>query len=299
MVSRKICTAIRHVAFEDLGSFEPALIEAGYDVRYIDVGLDDLDAIVPTASDLLVVLGGPIGVNEQDRYPFLKAELRLITARLQAGRPTMGIYLGAQLMASALGAKVYPCVEKEIGFARLSLTPEGRDSCVSAFEYCPVLHWHGDTFDLPAGAVRLASTKVCLNQAFALSREIIRFQFHPEAGARGFERWLVGHTVEMPRRRVFIHSFCARNAIASRLALDGSFGDLPALTPKLFGGFRVDRIGLDAGAAIGTIFSQSERTALRQYGRDVGIGAVHPAFAVELRADRAPDVGGRSLRHRF
>jgi GMP synthase (glutamine-hydrolysing) len=140
LVGRKICTAIRHVAFEDLGSFETAFVEAGYEVRYVDVGLDDLDAIAPTASDLLVVLGGPIGVYEQDRYPFLKAELRLIGARLQAKRPTIGICLGAQLMASALGSKVYPCLEKEIGFARMSLMPEGRGSCLSAFEHIPVLH---------------------------------------------------------------------------------------------------------------------------------------------------------------
>jgi GMP synthase (glutamine-hydrolysing) len=151
LVDRKICTVIRHVAFEDLGSFEAAFIEARYEVRYVDVGLDDLDVIAPTASDLLVVLGGPIGVYEQDRYPFLKAELRLIGARLQARRPTIGICLGAQLMASALGSKVYPCLEKEIGFAHISLTPEGRGSCLSAFEHTPVLHWHGDTFDLPAG----------------------------------------------------------------------------------------------------------------------------------------------------
>lgn len=201
MIGRKICTAIRHVAFEDFGSFETPFIKAGYEVRYVDVGLDDLDAITPTASDLLVVLGGPIGAYEQDRYPFLKAELRLIGARPQARRPTIGICLGAQLMASALCS----CLEREIGFAPISLT-QGRDSCLSAFEHIPVLHWHGDTLDLPAGAVRLASTKACLNQAFALGREIIGFQFHPEAGALGFERWLVGHAVELGAASVDVSS---------------------------------------------------------------------------------------------
>jgi GMP synthase (glutamine-hydrolysing) len=197
LVGLKTCTVIRHVAFEDLGSFEPAVIQAGYEVHYVDVGLDDLDGIAPKASDLLVVLGGPIGVYERDRYPFLTTELGLIRARLQASRPTMGICLGAQLMANALGSKVYPGPQKEIGFAPISLTPDGRGSCLSAFEDIPLLHWHGDTFDLPAGAVRLASTKACLNQAFTLGREIIGFQFHPEAGARGFERWLIGHAAQL------------------------------------------------------------------------------------------------------
>jgi GMP synthase (glutamine-hydrolysing) len=197
MSDKKVCLAVRHVAFEDLGVFEPTLKNAGYEIRYLDIGVDELEAIDTTAPDLLVILGGPIGVYEQDRYPFIKAELQLIGQRLNARQPTIGICLGAQLIAAALGSKVYPGPEKEIGFAPLSLTSEGKASCLSVFEDAPVLHWHGDTFDLPSGAVRLASTKVCLNQAFSLGKTTIAFQFHPEDGAPGFERWLIGHTMEL------------------------------------------------------------------------------------------------------
>lgn len=189
----RTAVAIRHLAFEDLGHFAPVLAEAGYQVRYCDVGLDPFE----DAGDLLVVLGGPIGVYEEDKYPFLTREIDLIEARLAAQRPTLGICLGAQLMARALGARVYPGPAKEIGFAPVRLTDAGRASCLANFEGKPVLHWHGDTFDLPAGAALLASTEICRQQAFSLGRNAIGFQFHPEAGAAGFERWLIGHTCEL------------------------------------------------------------------------------------------------------
>lgn len=193
----KTAVAIRHLAFEDLGCFEPALARAGYKVHYYDVGVDELWALEPVKTDLIVVLGGPIGAYEDDKYPFLTEEVDILEQRLRAGRPTIGICLGAQLMARALGAKVYPGPEKEIGFAPLTLTAEGRASCLAAFSDASVLHWHGDSFELPDGAVRLASTAVCENQAFAFGRNAIAFQFHPEAGADGFERWLIGHTLEL------------------------------------------------------------------------------------------------------
>lgn len=190
--------AIRHVAFEDLGTFAPVLVRRGYDIAYRDAGIDDLKEIDPVAPGLLVVLGGPIGAYEEDAYPFIRDELAFIERRVAAGRPTIGICLGAQLIARAVGARVFPSGGKEIGFAPIRVTEAGRSSCLAAYAAEPVaLHWHADTFELPESATRLALTDACENQAFALGRHVIAFQFHPEAGAEGFERWLIGHAVEI------------------------------------------------------------------------------------------------------
>jgi GMP synthase (glutamine-hydrolysing) len=191
------CLAIRHIAFEDLGLLAPLLAERGFAVRYCEAGIDTLDAAGLLAPDLVVILGGPIGVYEEEVYPFLRDELAAIRARLDAGRPTLGICLGAQLMAKALGAGVAPGPQKEIGWAPLTLTEAGRASVLAAFETTPVLHWHGDNFDLPANAVRLASTPACPSQAFAIGRKLLGLQFHIEVDPARIEQWLIGHTVEL------------------------------------------------------------------------------------------------------
>jgi len=149
-------------------------------------------------SDLLCVLGGPIGAYDEERYPFIKDEIAIIEQRLEAGTPLMGICLGAQLIARAAGARVYPSGTKEIGLAPITLTDAGRSSCLAPFAEAPMaLHWHGDTFDLPAGARLLARTAPCPNQAFALGSRVIGLQFHAEADLAAIESWLVGHAVEL------------------------------------------------------------------------------------------------------
>ncbi|NBC34517.1 MAG: glutamine amidotransferase [Alphaproteobacteria bacterium] len=195
----KTALAIRHVAFEDLGAFAPILATRGWDIRYADAGVDPIDPAKAHDPDLLCVLGGPIGAYDEDVYPFLRDELATITARLESGRPLLGICLGAQLIARAAGARVYPGSAREIGFAPIMLTEPGRRSCLAPFADDPMaLHWHGDSFDLPVGAEPLASTDLCANQAFALGPAVIGFQFHPEAATgTGFERWLIGHAVEL------------------------------------------------------------------------------------------------------
>ncbi len=193
----KSAAVIRHLAFEDLGSFEPVLRSAEYEVRYYDVGIHDLTSPGIAEAELLIVLGGPIGAYEENTYPFLRDELRIIADRLASQRPILGICLGAQLMARALGARVYPGPVKEIGFAPITLSEAGRVSSLAALGDTPVLHWHGDTFDLPQGAALLASSEAYQNQAFSYGANAIAFQFHPEAGAIGFERWLIGHTAEL------------------------------------------------------------------------------------------------------
>ncbi len=188
---------IRHVAFEDLGSFTRPLVEGGWRIQYLEAGVDELDGAAD--ADLLVVLGGPIGAGDERQYPFLADEVRLIERRLAVDRPTLGICLGAQLMARALGARVYGAGRKEIGWGPLSLSAAGAASDLSllAPSHASVLHWHGDTFDLPRGALHLASTKVCENQAFRWSVRALALQFHPEVTAAGLERWFIGHTLEI------------------------------------------------------------------------------------------------------
>lgn len=191
--------AIRHLCFEDLGSFATVLGERGITPRYLDAGIDDLAALDPLAPDLLVILGGPIGVNDGDDYPFLADELALLQRRLAADLPTLGICLGAQLIARALGSAVYPGPAREIGWAPLELTETGRAGPMRHLdgELTSMLHWHGDTFDLPPDATLLASTPLCRHQAFAWGRATLALQCHPEALAAQFERWLIGHTGEI------------------------------------------------------------------------------------------------------
>ncbi|HKW52087.1 MAG TPA: glutamine amidotransferase [Stellaceae bacterium] len=193
-----LAVAIRHVAFEDLGSFAAVLECRGWAVSYRDATVDDLADAAVMAADLLIVLGGPIGAYEEALYPFLVDELHVIEQRLAAGRPVLGICLGSQLMARALGARVYPGSGKEIGWAPLQLTEAGRASCLASLgEGTPVLHWHGDTFDLPQGAGLLASTPRYRNQAFAWERHGLSLQCHIEVDALGLERWYVGHACEI------------------------------------------------------------------------------------------------------
>jgi GMP synthase (glutamine-hydrolysing) len=196
-MARKTAAVIQHVHFEDLAAFAPALERNGYAIRYHEAARDDLPDRALFDCDLLVILGGPIGAYEEDSYPFLCRELAVIERRVASDRPIMGICLGAQLMARALGARVYPAAAKEIGWAPITLTEAGRKGPTRHLDGGPVLHWHGDTFDLPDGAELLASTSICRNQAFSRGRNALALQFHPEATAENLELWFVGHAVEI------------------------------------------------------------------------------------------------------
>jgi GMP synthase (glutamine-hydrolysing) len=195
----KTAIAIRHVAFEDLGSFAPVLGVHGYRTSYREAGLDDLGEPALRGADLVIVLGGPIGACEDSAYPFLADELRLLDRRLAAGLPTLGICLGAQLIARALGSRVYAAPKKEIGWAPLKFSEAGRLSCLHHLGSgeVAVLHWHGDTFDLPAGATHLAATELCPNQAFSFGSAALALQFHAEVTGASLERWFIGHACEI------------------------------------------------------------------------------------------------------
>lgn len=198
--------AVRHVPFEDLGLLAPLLSEHGYRIEYLDTGIDDLTDGRAADSDLHIVLGGPIGVGDLAAYPFLHQEIDLLVRRLDQQRPTLGICLGAQLIATALGAPVRPSGSVEIGYAPLTLTEEGRRSPLAAIEHTSVLHWHGDSFETPAGAVNLAATDHTPNQAFSLDDHVLALQFHLEVDHTQIERWLIGHTHELASNGIDPHT---------------------------------------------------------------------------------------------
>jgi GMP synthase (glutamine-hydrolysing) len=192
----KTAWAIRHLHCEHLGELEAALRDSGYGIRYLEAPTADFEQPAP---DLLVLLGGPISVNDGSKYPFLERELAFVQRALLERRLVLGVCLGAQLMAQALGAKVHAMAQKEVGWAPLSATPAGHQHPIAALldGSLQVLHWHGETFELPAGATLLCSTAPCENQAFAVGRHALGLQFHPEVTAAQLESWFVAHTLEL------------------------------------------------------------------------------------------------------
>lgn len=200
--ARKNAYVLQQLAFEDLGILEPLLRERGYSIRTWEAGeVSELPSQLGPA-DLLIVLGGPIGVYEEEAYPFLREEKLLVRQWLDKDLAILGICLGAQLIAEALGAPVTPTGRKEIGYAPLTLTPAGASSVLAPLageqgEPVPVLHWHGDEFAIPAGAKRLAETAGFPNQAFSVGEKVLALQFHLEADYQRIERWLVGHSGEL------------------------------------------------------------------------------------------------------
>ena len=169
----------QHVPYEGIGNIESWLNAKGFEISstqfYKSAELPDPDKV-----DLLIVMGGPMSANDEGEFPWLVTEKQFIRNCIERGKSVLGICLGSQLIANALGARVYRNPEKEIGwFPVQGIEPP--DSLTfrfpSTFE---VFHWHGDTFDLPQGAVRIARSEACENQAFQLGKSVIGIQFHPE-----------------------------------------------------------------------------------------------------------------------
>lgn len=217
---------LQHVPFECLGSIKPWLQAAGFEIIktpfFQTTTLPDLKAI-----DLLVVLGGPISVNDEDEFSWLPREKRFIRNVIEAGKPVLGICLGAQLIASAMGARVYPNPQKEIGWFPI----QGVSSMGGATFYFPpsveVFHWHGETFDLPPGAVRLATSEGCQNQAFQLGQSVIGLQFHLETTPASVQKLVEHCRAELiPSRYVQSESSILAAASDSYLKINNMMDDV-------------------------------------------------------------------------
>ncbi|WP_296665593.1 glutamine amidotransferase [Demequina sp.] len=207
MTAARTCVALRHVAFEDLGVWEAEIAAHGYEVRYVDAGVDDLEPAL--MADLLIVLGGPIGVADATEYPVLTEEIALLSARAAANGPTLGVCLGAQLLAVALGGSVTPG-EPEIGWGGVDLAPGASSTPLRHLAGAPVLHWHGDRIVPPAGAAVFASTESTPCQAFAIGAQW-GVQFHPEVDGERIEQWLIGHSDELRAHRLSVPELRSRS----------------------------------------------------------------------------------------
>jgi GMP synthase (glutamine-hydrolysing) len=209
----KTVRVLTHVAFEDLGSFEQVLCQRGFRIDTLQLDVDALTEEAVLGADLVVVLGGPISVNDTKHFPFLVDERALIARRLSVDAPTLGICLGAQLMSVALGGAVSPMGHKEIGFAPISVHSHvALDHPLRKLGELPVVHWHGEQFTVPEGAVALASTAPCANQAFSWKQHGLALQFHPEVTPRGLNRWLIGHVGELEATGIDISALRAAAA---------------------------------------------------------------------------------------
>lgn len=190
---------LKHAEFEGPARIAELLAESGYAVEIRSLHRGDAVPAKLERQDLLVVMGGPMGVGEIDApgYAFLRREVELLRARIEQDAPVLGVCLGAQLLAHAAGARVYPMSDGpgvrlyEVGWAPIRFHLEQGDDALSGLPAeASALHWHGDTFDLPRGARLLASSAVCRNQAFRLGRRAFGLQFHCEVARDDVEAFL-------------------------------------------------------------------------------------------------------------
>ena len=182
----------QHVAHEILGTLDPVLRGSGFRIKYVNFERHPNFDPSLEGYDGLIVLGGPMNVDEVERFPYLEREVHSIREALRARMPILGICLGSQLIAKALGAKVYKNREKEIGWYDVRTSAKGKkDPLTSHFSSMErIFQWHGDTFDVPEGAELLASSPLCKNQAFRYKDNVYGLQFHLEVDEPMVERWL-------------------------------------------------------------------------------------------------------------
>jgi len=182
----------QHDPFEELGFFAEILEKQGADYRVVRLFHGEMPTEEWEHVRALIILGGPMNVDEEDNFPFLRWEKRIIRAAIDEAVPMLGVCLGAQLIAATLGTPVFRGPVKEIGWSPISITPHGQVDSLLGYlpESATVFQWHGDGFDLPAGAIRLASSAHYSTQAFRVGKTIYGLQFHLEVTPRMIERWI-------------------------------------------------------------------------------------------------------------
>jgi GMP synthase (glutamine-hydrolysing) len=225
----------QHVPYEPLGTLNPLLKREGYRIRYVNFGREPDARPRLDGYNGVVVLGGPMSVTDTERFPHLSHEAALIRDAVAEGLPVLGICLGAQLIAKALGAEVRPHTEKEIGWYSLSPTEAAKaDPVFAHFESSEkVFQWHGDTFEIPEGAIHLATTETCQNQAFRYGENVYGLQFHLECDEPMIERWLkVPHHVEE-----IVSTAGKIDPGAIRTQTPQHIGRLKTLSDRVFGEF--------------------------------------------------------------
>jgi len=225
---------LQHVAFESPGTIIEWAAQHGHTITYTYFFEQGRRLPLLTEFDALLIMGGYMNVDEEAEFPWLKEEKTFISQSIAAGKKLLGICLGAQLIAAAMGARVYKGKEKEIGFLPLQF-PVGkkRDPLLDHFadEYL-LFHWHGDSFDLPADAQLLASTTACKHQAFTVGNNVLALQFHPEMNEDTIEQMLLHDGKELEEKGIYIQSVEAvRNGY---VYLERNKRDLFVLLDKFF-----------------------------------------------------------------
>ena len=188
---------LQHETFEGLAVIKDWLDDKNFEVSYTHLyKAEKLPKI--SSIDCLIIMGGPMSVNDETIYPWLKTEKQFILDCINAGKVVIGICLGSQLIANALGSKVYPNTQKEIGWFPITKTKNTSSEISSILpDELTVFHWHGETFDLPQGATLLASSKACENQIFSLSEKVFGFQCHLEISSKALNGFVDGCDEEL------------------------------------------------------------------------------------------------------
>lgn len=207
---------LKNIPTEGPGTIEDFLRENNMNYRIVELSSDELPSV--EKYDTLIIMGGPMSVNETDIYPYISKEIELVKEFINKGKKVLGICLGAQIMAKALGSEIYAGAVKEIGWYDIELQENGyRDPLITKlathqsskdfWKRFKVFHWHGETFDIPSGAVKIARSELYPNQAFRYGRNAYAFQFHIEVTKEMIYEWLKNEPVAMDKLRKDTEAF--------------------------------------------------------------------------------------------